>query len=149
MLHELEPKTIKKILNLKQSGMNNTEIAREIGCNRDSVRKYVILYGDQLDLDVRTTPEKITDLWNKGYKPGQIAAELNLSGSCVRANIVKLGLRPKREYHPNQEAIHDIDMPPLKVKPETDIFYPDRTYETKRYQDRGKKYFDVSEVYGL
>ena len=149
MLHELEPKTIKKILNLKQSGMNNTEIAREIGCNRDSVRKYVILYKDQLDIDVRTTPEKIKDLWNKGYKPGQIAEELNLSGSCVRANIVKLGLRPKREYHPNQEVIHDIYMPPLKVKPETDIFYPDRTYETKRYQDRGKKYFDVSEVYGL
>lgn len=148
MQHELEPKTINKILELKNQGMNNTEIAKIIGCNRDSVRKYTLLYKDQL-IDIRTTGEKIEDLWNQGYKPGEIAEELNLSGSCVRANIVKLGLRPKREYHPNQEAIVDIVMPPLKVKPETDIFYPDRTYEVKKYQDRGKKYFDVSEVYGL
>lgn len=149
MLHELEPQTIKKILNLKKTGMNNAEIARIIGCNRDSVRKYVTLYQDQLDLDVRTTPEKIKELWDQGCKPGEIAEKLNLSGSCVRANVVKMGLRPKREYHPNQEYIHDIEMPPLKVKPETDIFYPDRIYKSKRYQDRGKKYFDVSEVYGL
>ena len=148
MLHELEPQTINKILELKNQGMNNTEVAKIIGCNRDSVRKYSLLYKDQL-IDTRTTGEKIEDLWNQGYKPGEIAEELNLSGSCVRANIVKLGLRPKREYHPNQEVIHDIYMPPLKVKPETDIFYPDRTYEVKKYQDRGKKYFDVSEVYGL
>ena len=119
MLHELEPQTIKKILELKKTGMNNTEIAQIIGCNRDSVRKYVFLYKDQIGIDLRPIPEKVKDLWNQGYKTGEIAEKLNLSGSCVRANVVKLGLRPKRAYHPNQEALVDIVMPPLKVKPET------------------------------
>ena len=149
MRYILDPKIIKQIIELKKTGLNNTAIAKKIGCDRGSVWKYVTLYKDQINIDLKTTPEKITELWNKGYTPGQIAAELNLSGSCVRSNIVKLGLRPKREYHKKMDDVIDVKMPPLKVKPETDIFYPDRTYEVKRYQDKGKKYFDVSEVYGL
>ena len=149
MRNELSPQVIKRILELKKTGMKNLDIAREVGCGRDSVRKYIILYGNSHDIDLRTTAEKITDLWNKGYDANHIAEELHMSASAVRTNIVKIGLREKRVAHAGQADAFKKKLPPLKAKPTTDIFYPDRTYEVKRYQDRGKKYFDVSEVYGL
>lgn len=149
MRNELSPMMIKRILELKKQGMKNLQIAREVGCGRDSVRKYVILYGDAHDIDLRTNAEKITDLWNQGYDANHIAEALNMSASAVRTNIVKIGLREKRESYAGQADAFKKKLPPLKVRPTTDIYYPDRIYEVKRYQDRGKKYFDVSEVYGL
>ena len=149
MRSALDSKTINRILELKKQGLKNIEIARVVGCGRDSVRKYVELYADAYGVDCRTIPEKVTDLWNKGYTANEIAKALYLSPSCVRSNIVKIGLREKRVAHAGQPDAFKKEMPPLVVKPETDIFYPDRDYEVKRYQDRGKRYFDVSEVYGL
>ena len=149
MRSAIDSKTIQRMCELKKAGMKNIEIARVVGCGRDSVRKYVELYADAYGVDCRTIPEKVTDLWNKGYTANEIAKALYLSPSCVRTNIVKIGLREKRESYKGQEGAFKKELPPLKVKPETDIFYPDREYEVKRYQDRGKKYFDVSEVYGL
>ena len=147
MRKELDIETIKKILALKKRGLNNTEIAQEIGCGRDSVRKYVILYGDAAGLDLRTTPEKICDLWDKGYNQNEIAKALNLSYKCVRLNVLKLGLREKREYEINTEAFN-VDMPPLNLNNEP-VYYPEREYKEKKVTVNGKKYIDVSEVYGL
>lgn len=149
MRSALDSKTINRILELKKQGLKNIEIARAVGCGRDSVRKYVELYADAYGVDCRTIPEKVTDLWNKGYTANEIAKALYLSPSCVRSNIVKIGLREKRVAHAGQPDAFKKEMPPLVVKPQTDIFYPDRDYEVKRYKDRGKRYFDVSEVYGL
>ena len=149
MRSALDSKTINRILELKKQGLKNIEIARVVGCGRDSVRKYVELYADAYGVDCRTIPEKVTDLWNKGYTANEIAKALYLSPSCVRSNIVKIGLREKRVAHAGQPDAFKKEMPPLVVKPQTDIFYPDRDYEVKRYKDRGKRYFDVSEVYGL
>lgn len=149
MRSALDSKTINRILELKKQGLKNIEIARAVGCGRDSVRKYVELYADAYGVDCRTIPEKVTDLWNKGYTANEIAKALYLSPSCVRSNIVKIGLREKRDAHAGQPDAFKKEMPPLVVKPQTDIFYPDRDYEVKRYKDRGKRYFDVSEVYGL
>lgn len=149
MRSAIDSKTINRILELKKQGLKNIEIARVVGCGRDSVRKYVELYADAYGVDCRTIPEKVTDLWNKGYTANEIAKALYLSPSCVRSNIVKIGLREKRVAHAGQPDAFKKEMPPLVVKPQTDIFYPDRDYEVKRYKDRGKRYFDVSEVYGL
>lgn len=149
MRNELSPIVIKRILELKKDGMKNLDIAREVGCGRDSVRKYIILYGDKHDIDLRTNAEKITDLWNKGYNANQIADELHMSASAVRTNIVKIGLREKRESYAGQADAFKKKLPPLKARPTTDLYYPDRTYAVKKYQDRGKKYLDVSEIYGL
>lgn len=149
MRSALDSKTINRILDLKKQGLKNIEIARAVGCGRDSVRKYIELYADAYGVDCRTIPEKVTDLWNKGYTANEIAKALYLSPSCVRSNIVKIGLREKRVAHAGQPDAFKKEMPPLVVKPQTDIFYPDRDYEVKRYKDRGKRYFDVSEVYGL
>lgn len=149
MRSAIESEKINKILELKKQGLKNIEIARQVGCGRDSVRKYIELYADAYGVDCRTIPEKVTDLWNKGYTANEIAKALYLSPSCVRSNIVKIGLREKRVAHAGQPDAFKKEMPPLVVKPQTDIFYPDRDYEVKRYKDRGKRYFDVSEVYGL
>lgn len=146
MIRAMEVDKIKKMLELKKAGWTNTDIAKELKCGRDSVRKYVTLYGDTIGLDCRTTGEKITELWNKGYNSSEIAKALDLSYTCVRTNVVKLGLREAREYHAPSPNAFKRKMPPLQVKPQTDIYYPDREYKVKKVVINGKKYVDVSEV---
>lgn len=149
MVKPIESELIQRMLELKKEGWTNSDIAKELKCGRDSVRKYVTLYGDAAGLDCRTTGEKITDLWDKGYNQSEIAKALNLSYKCVRTNVIKLGLREKREYNAPDPDAFKRKLPPLEVKPMTDIYYPDREYKVKKVVINGKKYVDVSEVYGI
>ena len=147
---DLESKLIKQILDLKKNTkLTNIEIGNIVGCSRDSVAKYTKLYGDTIGLDLRTIPEKITELWNKGHTINEIAKAIDVAPNTVRNNVVKLGLREKkRQYISNPDAFNK-DMPPLKARPTTDIYYPDKEYKVKKVVINGKKYVDVSEVYGI
>lgn len=148
MKRDLNPETIKQILELKKTGLNNSEVAKIVGCNRDSVRKYVTLYGDANGIDFRTTAEKVEDLWNKGYTINEIAKAANVSAQSVRVNVVKLGLREKREYHVGSPDAFNKTLPPLNLNNEP-VYYPERNIKPKKYVDRGKKYLDVTEVFGI
>lgn len=147
---DLEPKMIKQILDLKKNtDLTNIQIADIVGCSRDSVSKYTRLYGDTIGLDLRTIPEKITELWKKGHTINEIAKAIDVCPNTVRNNVVKLGLREKREQYISNPNAFKVEMPPLKPRPTTDIYYPDREYKVKKVVINGKKYVDVSEVYGI
>lgn len=149
------PETIRKILEMRKSGNSYREISRELKIDAKKARKYCVLY----DLDgIKTSKErqyeadvkKIIKLYTeKEMTPNEIAREMHKSAEAIRLTLYKQGLWEKRAYVRVEEGkFVDKPMPPLELKSEP-IYYPEREFKPKTVVINGKKYQDVSEMYGI
>lgn len=154
-MSELDRDTIYKILQLRKARKGYREIGRDLDVDVKQVRKYCVLYGlDGVQSLLERNREEDRKLIAKyyteeGMTPNEIARKLHKSADAVRKSLYKQGLREKREY---QRSIvgefRDIPMPPLRADNEP-VYYPKREIEKKTVIIKGKRYIDVSEVYGL
>ena len=151
----ISPETVRKILDLRKAKNSYREIARQLNIDAHKVRKYCVLYGldgiktdreRQYEADVK----KIKYLYTKkDMTPNEIARVMHKSGETIRVTLYKQGLWNKRTYSKHEEGVFiDKPMPPLKLQSEP-VYYPERNITGKKVTINGKRYIDVSEVYGL
>lgn len=147
------PETVRKILDLRRKGSSYREISRQLNIDPKKARKYCVLY--ELD-GIKTNRERqykvdadrIAYLYTeKEMTPNEIAREMHKSAQAVRLTLYKKGLWDKRTYSKHEEGVFiDKPLPPPIKEP---VFYPERKITPKKVTVNGKKYVDVSEVYGL
>lgn len=149
------PETVKKILDLRRKGSSYREISRQLNIDPKKARKYCVLYeldGIKTDRERQYTvdAEKIAFLYTeKGMTPNEIAREMHKSAQAIRLTLYKKGLWDKRTYSKHEEGVFiDKPMPPLNLNKEP-VFYPERKITPKSVNINGKKYLDISEVYGI
>lgn len=154
-MSELDRDTIYKILQLRKDGKGYREIGRELNIDAKQARKYCVLYGlDGVQTLLERNREEDRKLIAKcyteeGMTPNEISRKLHKSPDAIRKSLYKLGLWEKREYHREQNGeFKDIPMPPLRADNEP-VYYPEREIEKKTVIINGKRYIDVSEVYGI
>ena len=148
-----KPEVIKKILDLRKQNKRYSEIAKELGVTKDVARYYCMVYGLE---DLLPTPfpnytkeedEMIRDMYlNKGMTPSEIAVKLKKSPQGIRKYLLRHGLKKPRTYTSNRDAIDKVKLPDPIDDP---IYYPERKVKIKSVVIKGKKYSDISEVYGL
>lgn len=149
------PETVRKILDLRKAGWSYRAISKELFINPKLVRKYCVLYeldGIKTDTEKKRKEEieKILHLYLEENKtPNEIAREMHKSGQAIRLTLFKQGVWEKREYVRHQEGVFiDKPMPPLNLTNEP-VYYPERNITGKKVTINGKRYIDVSEVYGI
>lgn len=149
-----DPNTIRKILELREQKLRYSDIAAELGITKDTARYYCKAHG--LDSLVKTSSPmfseedgaKAADMYlNKGMTPSEIAVKLGRSPVGVRKYLLRHGIKKTRNYTiPDAKNIDDVKLPePIKDT----VFYPERKITPKKVQINGKRYQDISEVYGL
>ncbi len=149
-----DPNTIKKILELREQKLRYSDIAAELGITKDTARYHCKAHG--LGSLVKTSSPMfseeegalVADMYlNKGMTPSEIAIKLGRSPVGIRKYLLRHGIKKARSYTtPEANNIDKIQLP----KPIQDpIFYPEKTITPKKVQINGKRYQDVSEVYGL
>ena len=149
------PETVRKILEMRRAGNSYRAIARELNIDTHKARKYCVLY--ELDgiktnreRQYKANADRIAYLYTeKEMTPNEIAREMHKSAQAIRLTLYKQGLWDKRTYSKHEEGVFiDKPMPPLNLTNEP-VFYPERKITPKSVNINGKKYLDVSEVYGL
>lgn len=152
MREPLEPGMIKQILELDKQKVNITEISRQLNIDRKSVYKYIVLYRPEKEFyeHKRVQPEEIElikDLYlNKGLTPTEISRQTGINYTRVK-HIMKNYKIKKKGYYGEKE--YNVPMPPLKHILNEPFYYPERKITTKKVTINGKRYIDVSEVYGI
>ena len=152
MRKELSPDVIRQILDLREKGNSYRGIARQLNLDPKCPRKYCVLYGldgvQTLEEHNREEDRKmIAHLYNEeGMTPSEIARKMHKSAQAVRKNLHKQGLWEKKTYSKHEESEWiDKSLPKPIVDP---VFYPERKITKKTVIVNGKKYTDVTEVFG-
>lgn len=149
------PETIRKILDLRRKGNSYRAIAKELNIDPKKARKYCVLHEldgikTKRERQYKADVDKIIELFTeKEMTPNEIAREMHKSAEAVRLTLYKQGLWEKRSYVRTENGVFiDKPMPPLKPTSEP-VFYPEREIKQKTVEYNGRKYIDVSEVYGI
>ena len=148
----LDPQKVKRILELRREGKTHAEIARIVGTTRNISRNYCTVYGIdgiKAPFRMKTDEEKNTvkDMYlNQGMTPSEIVAKTGMPRSTVVGILTRQGVYKTVKRYKTGEF--DKPMPPLKLDYEP-VYYPERNIKPKKYVDRGKKYIDVTEVFGV
>ena len=147
----LEPQVIRQILDMRREGKYLKEIAKELKIDPHTVRKYTVLYGldgvEALNPHwTETEADMIRDLYlNKGMTPTEIANRMKKSNQAVRKYLIRHGIRkPRKNAKPNDDFSKPLPKP--VVDP---VFYPARKITKGKVVINGKKYQDISELYGI
>lgn len=145
--------TIRKILELRGQRLRYTDIAKELGITKDTARYYCNLHGlgslvkSSSPLFTEEDGEMVKDMYlNRGMTPSEIAVAIKRSPQGIRKFLIRHDIKKPRSYTLNNDAIDKVQLPPPIVDP---IFYPERKITPKKVQINGKRYQDISEVYGL
>ena len=147
----LDPETIKQILEMRKNKYSLKQISRELKLDSHTVRKYTVLYG--LD-GVETLNEAWTEAedkmirelyLNQGLTATEIAIHMKRSYQGVRKYLLRHNIKKPRSYTPTV-AQFNKPLPPPVIDP---VYYPKKDITPKHVTYNGKKYLDVSEVYGL
>lgn len=152
MKEPLSRKMIEQILELDRQKVNITEISRQLNIDRKSVYKYIVLYRPEREFyeHKKVQPEEIElikDLYlNKGMTPTEISRKTGINHSRIK-HIMKNYKIKKKGYYGEKEF--NVPMPPLTLGLNEPIYYPERKVTTKKVIINGKRYQDVSEVYGI
>jgi len=147
----LDPETIKKILDMRKDGNSLKQISRVLKLDSHTVRKYTVLYGlDGVEcLNEAWTEEEdkmIRDLYlNQGLTATEIAVRMKKSYQGVRKYLLRHEIKQPRSYTPTV-AQFSKPLPPPVIDP---VYYPKKNITPKHVEYNGKKYLDVSEVYGI
>ena len=150
-MKETPIETVKQILELRKQKKRYSEIAQELNITKDKARYYCMVYGlEDLVTSISYTQEEddiIKDLYlNQGMTPSEIAVKLQKSPQGIRKYLNRHGIKKPRKYTVNKDNIDKVELPP-PIK--DTVFYPERKITTKKVTINGKRYQDVSEVYGL
>lgn len=149
----LDPQKVKQILELRKQGKTHAEIARIVGTTRNISRNYCLVYGIgeiKAPFRMKTEEEKntIRDMYlNQGMTPSEIAAKTGIARSTVVDNLIRQGVYDSKKSK-GKKGDFSKPMPPLKLDYDP-IYYPERKITPKKVQINGKRYQDISEVYGL
>lgn len=143
--------TIREILHRRKDGQSYNSIAKDMGLSPKTPRRYCVLYGVDTKEKLwspRSDAEVglIKDLYiNKGHTPYEISIQTSIPHSTVKAILKREGLTKPRNYGTGKESFKKALPKPI----EDTIFYPERKVTYKSVEINGKRYIDVSEVYGL
>ena len=146
--------TITKILELREQKLNYSQIAKELGITKDTARYHCQQHGlGEIDANIpcptytKKQGEQIKDMYlNKGMTPSEIAVALKRSPNGIRKYLLRHGIKKARNYTSHKDNIDKVKLPPPIADP---IYYPDRKITAKSVVIKGRKYSDISEVYGL
>lgn len=150
---EIKPEVVKQILELRKQKKKYSEIAKKLNITKDKARYWCMVYGldtiipDGCQTFTKEEDEMIRDMYlNKGMTPSEIAVKLKKSPQGIRKYLLRHGLKKPRTYTSNRDAIDKVKLPDPIDDP---IYYPERKVKIKSVVIKGKKYSDISEVYGL
>ena len=147
----LSPETIKQILDMRRQGKFLKEIARELNIDSHTVRKYTVLHGlDSVEILnphwTETEAEMVKDMYlNQGMTPTEIAVKMKKSTQAVRKYLIRHDIKKPRKFHWHDKEDFSVQLPPPVEDP---VYYPERKITKKTVIVNGKKYQDVTEVFG-
>ena len=142
---------IQQILSLRREGKTYYQIARIVGLNAKSCRKHCVQRGidDGRDMSCRkyTDEEKddIACLYRDGWTPTQIANKYGRKTANIQNLLRRMGV----ETHTAIKARLEHERITENNVTELPYVLKDDPKPIKRCVYGGKKYIDVSEVYGL
>ena len=151
MKKRITPDMIVEMVELAKQDVNITEIARRMNLDRTCVHKYLrIHYPDRIYQKHReVTVEEFDTIkamyLTQGMTPTDISHATGINVGRINYILDEYNIRKPKT------GAQKINMINVKMPEKIDdpLYYPERKVTPKRYTDRGKKYLDVSEVYGL
>lgn len=152
MKERINSEIIDQILEKRRQGLSHGKIARDLGISPKTSRRYCVSHGlDSPDPIVKpVSAEKIERIKFLYTEKGMIPAEITREMSMPRQTIVNIlereGLRTPKTFGFEKRADYSKPLPPPVNDP---IYYPERKVEMKSVKIKGRKYTDVSEMYGL
>lgn len=151
MKKRITPDMIVEMVELAKQDVNITEIARRMNLDRTCVHRYLrIHYPDRIYQKHReVTAEELdtirTMYLTQGMTPTDISHATGINVGRINHILTEYNIR-KPKYGAHEISSSHVKMPEHIDDP---LYYPERKVTIRPYKDRGKKYLDVSEVYGL
>lgn len=142
---------IVEMVELAKQDVNITEIARRMNLDRTCVHKYLrIHYPDRIyQKHKEVTAEELdtirTMYLTQGMTPTDISHATGINVGRINHILTEYNIR-KPKTGAQKINMLNVKMP---EKIEDPLYYPERKVTIRPYKDRGKKYLDVSEVYGI
>lgn len=151
MKKRITPDMIVEMVELAKQDVNITEIARRMNLDRTCVHKYLrIHYPDRIYQKHReVTAEEFDTIkamyLTQGMTPTDISHATGINVGRINYILDEYNIRKPKT------GAQKINMINVKMPEKIDdpLYYPERKVTIRKYEDRGKKYIDVSEVYGL
>lgn len=151
MKKRITPDMIVEMVELAKQDVNITEIARRMNLDRTCVHKYLrIHYPDRIYQKHReVTAEEFDTIkamyLTQGMTPTDISHSTGINVGRINYILDEYNIRKPKT------GAQKINMINVKMPEKIDdpLYYPERKVTIRPYEDRGKKYLDVSEVYGL
>ena len=151
MKKRITPDMIVEMVELAKQDVNITEIARRMNLDRTCVHKYLrIHYPDRIYQKHReVTVEEFDTIkamyLTQGMTPTDISHATGINVGRINYILDEYNIRKPKT------GAQKINMINVKMPEKIDdpLYYPERKVTIRPYEDRGKKYLDVSEVYGL
>ena len=151
MKKRITPDMIVEMVELAKQDVNITEIARRMNLDRTCVHKYLrIHYPDRIYQKHReVTVEEFDTIkamyLTQGMTPTDISHATGINVGRINYILDEYNIRKPKT------GAQKINMINVKMPEKIDdpLYYPERKVTIRPYQDSGKKYLDVSEVYGL
>lgn len=151
MKKRITPDMIVEMVELAKQDVNITEIARRMNLDRTCVHKYLrIHYPDRIYQKHReVTAEEFETIkamyLTQGMTPTDISHATGINVGRINYILDEYNIRKPKT------GAQKINMINVKMPEKIDdpLYYPERKVTIRKYEDRGKKYIDVSEVYGI
>lgn len=146
---KITPELIEEIVNLVKQDVNITEIAKQLNINRSSIYRYMRTHLPEREYQIHKEVtkeefEQIRTLYlEQGMTPTDISYSTGINILRINHILDNYNIRKPRSGAPR---LNNVKMPD---KIEDPLFYPERKITTKKVIINGKRYQDVSEVYGL
>lgn len=148
---KITPELIDQIVSMAKEDINITEIAKQLNINRSSIYRYLRTHlpDREYQMHKEVTEEELNTIRTLYLTQGMTPTDISYSTGI---NILRINhILDNYNIRKPKTGAQKINMLNVKMpeKVEDPLYYPERKATPKRYTDRGKKYIDVSEVYGL
>ena len=142
---------IDQIIEMAKQDVNITDIAKQLNINRTSIYRYLRTHlpDREYQMHKEVTEEELNTIRTLYLTQGMTPTDISYSTgiNILRINHILDNYNIRKPKTGAQKInILNVKMP---EKIEDPLYYPERKIAPKKYTDRGKKYIDVSEVYGL
>ena len=142
---------IDQIVEMAKQDVNITDIAKQLNINRTSIYRYLRTHLPEREYQMHkeVSEDELNTIQTLYLTQGMTPTDISYSTGI---NILRINhILDNYNIRKPKTGAQKINMLNVKMpeKIEDPLYYPERKIAPKKYTDRGKKYIDVSEVYGL
>lgn len=142
---------IDQIIEMAKQDVNITDIAKQLNINRTSIYRYLRTHlpDREYQMHKEVTEEELNTIRTLYLTQGMTPTDISYSTGI---NILRINhILDNYNIRKPKTGAQKINMLNVKMPEHIDdpLYYPERKATIRPYEDRGKKYLDVSEVYGI